>query len=99
MTAAKRRVPINVLLDFSRARHVNRLAYFVLDIVLTPFEEIVIALAPADDTVVIADGLQRRIEVVATSDAGGCQDGFAECHAVEPVVANDELLRPLRAAD
>jgi hypothetical protein len=58
-----------------------------------------IALAPADDTVVIADGFQHRVESVVTSGACGCQNGFTKGHAVKPIVAHDELLRPLRTAD
>jgi len=97
--AAKCLVPINVLLDFNRTRHVNRFAHLVFDVVLTPFEEIVIAFAPADDTVVIADGFQRRVESVVTSGACGRQNGFTKGHAIKPIVANDELLRPLRTTD
>src|SRR6185503_5357869 len=82
-----------------RTRHVNRFAHLVFDVVLTPFEEIVIAFAPADDTVVIADGFQRRVESVVTSGACGRQNGFTKGHAIKPIVANDELLRPLRTTD
>src|SRR5665647_3744972 len=60
--SAERTVPIDGLFQRHRAIHGERPASLVLDVVLAPLEEIMIALAPGDDAVVVAYSLQSRLE-------------------------------------
>src|SRR5437879_9301496 len=53
----------DAFLDIDRTVHRDPAAGFVLDVVLTPLEEIVITLAPGDDAVVVADRAQMRLEI------------------------------------
>ena len=56
----QRLVPIDRFFDFDRAVDGNVAADLVLDIVLAPFEKIMIALVPVHDAVAVADGAQAR---------------------------------------
>src|SRR5262245_50433282 len=56
---------VDCFLQVDRGLHTNPSASTVVDIVLAPFKEVVIALAPRDDAVVVADMAQDRIELAA----------------------------------
>ena len=71
----------------------------VLDIVLAPLKEIVIALAPFDHAVVVADLAQQAVEFLRLARDGRGQHGFQIGDAIEHVVAHHEFLRLARAAD
>ena len=90
---------IDGLRELDRAVHADPLTKFVVDVALAPFEEIMVALAPVDDAVVIADLAQHGIEFARLAGDGRGQHGFAVGDAIEGVVAHDEFFRPARAAD
>ncbi len=58
-----------------------------------------IALAPLDHAIVVADFLEHGLEVAEAAGVGRGQHGFAIGDAIESVVAHHEFLRPARAAD
>ena len=62
---AERAMPIDRLVDVDRAVHGDPAAGLVLDVVLAPFEEIMIALEPVHDAVAIADLAQAVLEFAA----------------------------------
>jgi hypothetical protein len=81
------------------ALHANPSASPVVNIVLAPFEEIMIALTPRDDAVVVADIAQNRIELAAIRCDSGCEDNLAKCHTIESVIADNEFFRPIWPAN
>ena len=91
--AAEFAVPIDRFLQRDRAVHGDRAAGLVLDVVLAPLEEIMIALAPGHHAVVIADRAQAGLEFTEVVGDRGRQHGFAKGDAIEGVVAHDELFR------
>src|SRR5215475_1088325 len=84
---------IDGLFDFDRTIHVDPAADLVLNVVLAPFEEIMIALGPSDDAIVIADRAQDRIELLPICGNGGGKYGFAKRDTIESVVAHHKLFR------
>src|SRR5690348_1376983 len=99
MTGAERLEPINRLVEFDHAGHRERAARPVLDVVLAPLEEIMIARAPIDHAIVVADRAQRRLECSRITGDGGRQYGLAEGDAVESIIAYNEFFRPMRPTD
>ncbi len=96
---AERTMPIDRLFDRHRAVHDNGTAGLVLDIVLAPFEEIMIALEPIHVSVPVADFAQGVFERVHVARKRRRQHRLAISNAIEAVVAQHEAFRPVRPAD
>src|SRR5262245_29447674 len=94
-TPAETRLVVDGLFYINLAINAKPAAGPVVDVVLAPFEEIVIAVAPSHRPVVIAYIPQDRIKFRAICGDCGGEHGFAKRNAIECIVANHELFRPL----
>ena len=92
-------MPIDRLFDLDRSVESDRTADVIFNIVLAPFEKIMVAFAPAHHSVVIADGAQGCVEFSRVARYRGSQYGLAKSHAIERVVAHHKLFRPPWSSD
>ena len=99
LALAERAMPRHRLLVGDGVLDRHRPADPVVDVAPAPVGEIMVALVPLHVAVLVADAPQRALELGEIAGDRGGEHHLAERDAIERVVADDEALRMLRAAD